>query len=88
MADFNREADTLAPGESGSKKELGGRKWAKASRSRPLLGCRPWGLWEAGLSQERPLGPKTDERFQLPLPRQPAGFLPTPRSFAGIETCP
>lgn len=36
----------------------------------------------------RPLGPETEERFQLPHSRQPASFRPTPRGFAGIETCP
>ena len=54
----------------------------------PSWGAGPGGCGRQGLSQARPLGPKTEERFQLPLPRQPAGFLPTPRSFARIETCP
>lgn len=60
----------------------------RGSRTGPLLGCRPWGLWEAGLGQPRPLSPETKERLQLPLPRQPAYFLPTPRSFVETKAAP
>lgn len=62
--------------------------WTGASGTKPLLGCRPWGLWEAGLGQASPLGPQTKERSQLPPSRQPACFLPTPKSLAGAEACP
>ena len=77
--------------QTGSKLELGGRKWAEVSRTRPLLGCRPWGPWGGGWGKAepgRPLDPETEERFQFPLLRQAASFRPTPRGFAGIETCP
>lgn len=70
------------------KVRAGREKVGRGQQDKTPPGCRPWGLWEAGLSQARPLGPETEERFQLPLPRQPAGFLRTPRSFAGIETFP
>lgn len=53
----------------GSQVQRAGReKVGQGQQDKTPPGVQALGLWEAGLSQERPLGPKTDEKISAPSP--------------------
>lgn len=79
------------PGPGGSDRlelRAGRQKGTEASRARPLLGCRPWGLREAGLGWEGPWAHRQRKDFSSrPLGNLPAS-CPPPRASLGQKHTP